>query len=133
MTLMRRSFALALILALPSAALWDPFVHAHFDGDHATEHHEGRVVHGHAGSHQIDGARRSPHPLFVTGEEDEDARSITTFIAKESGVARPVTAIAAAVPIVAAPAAAIVGFASFPIRNHDPPRSRTDRPRAPPA
>ena len=124
---------LALLLALPSAALWGPSVHAHLDEEHATEHHAGRVIHGHAPPHGSNGAHRLLTEPLVAGDEEEGADKVTTFLARECADPSPQAVIVPMAGTVNTPQPGAAVSPSFSTRNHGPPDSRLSRPRAPPA
>lgn len=133
---MRRFSALTLLLALPMAALWDPFVHAHFDSTHTTTHHDGRVIHSHAETHRPHRAHTvSAGPsvsVSFAADENEDAGYLTTFVATEC-CAPPSTDVVVAAETLVRPPRRVCHFDSMGTRNHDPPDSGSDAPRAPPS
>ena len=130
MCLVRKATALALALAVQTAGLTAPFVHAHPD-DHATDHHDAHAVHAHFAGHQASHHSTAPNGLSVETDDNDRAVYVNAFVAL-------------AVTSFSIPAAIVTTFelpvpaeraAHRPVdvsHGHDPPAFGSQSPRAPP-
>ncbi|MGH9240240.1 MAG: hypothetical protein ACRD3G_19520 [Vicinamibacterales bacterium] len=125
---MRKALAVALSIAVQTAALGAPLVHVHPD-DHPTAHHGGVAVHTHWSGHTHSSA--PPDTPAIDAADHDRAVFTNTFVAVtttallKAAVTSPVFALPMAVE---APAHGRLDDT----RSHDPPFIRSCSSRAPP-
>ncbi len=131
--MIRKALSLVVTLAVQTAAVMTPFMHAHLD-EHATEHHGGaQAVHSHLSAHAAHHTHHLPSTGPVIDDDDRDIPVYLPLFVAVSGQTFDLGAVDLTLIELPDAAESPAHRSILVVHGHDPPFYRSLSSRAPPA